>query len=360
MRFQGGVSVRAWPVCGACALMGVLAMAAFVHAGQAEDPVAKAATILAQTRKALGGEDNLAAIQRLEAKGTVRRGAGEINLEGDLEIAVELPAKYLRKESILLGGGGQGLDRTEALNGNEAWEELKFGGGVNFGDGGDFGGGGGNRGGNAGGNAAARQGGQPGDGRAGGQPADPERLKEQQLRTRQTEVARVLLAMLVTSSAPVRWIGTAVSPQATAEVVEIQTADNTPTRLLIDSKTYMPLMLTWTGVAQDPLAALAGRAGFGRGRGGRGGRGGFPGGFPGGRQGGGREGQPGAGAPAVASADALAQPTTLRMFLSEYKAVNGVKLPHLMVRGSGDQVTEEWVIRNYRINPNFKADTFSK
>jgi hypothetical protein len=48
------------------------------------------------------------------------------------------------------------------------------------------------------------------------------------------------------------------------------------------------------------------------------------------------------------------------MFLSEYKAVNGVKLPHLMVRGAGDQVTEEWVIRNYRINPTFKADTFSK
>lgn len=347
--------MQAWPVRWACALLGVLAMAAFVHAGQAEDPVAKAATILAQTRKALGGEDKLAAIQRLEAKGTVRRGAGEINLEGDLEIAVELPGKYLRKESILLGGGGQGLDRTEALNGTEAWEELKFGGGVNFGDGGDFGGG------NRGGNPGARQGGQPGDGRAGAQPpVDPERQKELLLRTRQTEVARVLLAMLVTSSVPVRWIGTAVSPQATAEVVEIQTADSTPTRLLIDSKTYMPLMLTWTGIAQDPLAALAGRAGFGRGRGGRGGRGGFPGGFPGGRQGGGRDGQPGGGAPAAANADALAQPTTLRMFLSEYKAVNGVKLPHLMVRGSGDQVTEEWVIRNYRINPNFKADTFSK
>jgi hypothetical protein len=29
-------------------------------------------------------------------------------------------------------------------------------------------------------------------------------------------------------------------------------------RLLIDTKTYMPLMLTWTGVAQDPIAQLAG------------------------------------------------------------------------------------------------------
>jgi hypothetical protein len=349
MRWDGAVSVRVLPV-----LILAGAVTVSVHAGQAQDAVAKATSILAETRKALGGEDTLAAIQRLEVKGTVRRGAGEVNIEGDLEIAVELPNKYLRKESIILGGGGQGLDRIEGLNGTEAWEEMKFGGGVNFGDGGDFGGGGGNR----GGGFRGGQGGQAGrEGAAGAQAqADPERQKETQLRGRQTEVARVLLATLVASDVPVRWIGTAVSPQATAEVLEIQTADGTPTRLLIDSKTYMPLMLTWTGVPQDPLAALAGRAGFGRGRG-RGGRGGF---FPGGRQGGGQRGQPQAGTPTEARADALAQPTTLRMFLSEYKAVNGVKLPHLMVRGAGDQVTEEWVIRNYRINPTFKADTFSK
>jgi hypothetical protein len=341
MGFQGAFSV----------LVIAIAVAATVHAGQTEDAAAKAATILAETRKALGGEDKLTAIKRLEVKGTVRRASGEVNIEGDLEIALELPDKYLRKESIVLGGGGQGLDRTEGLNGAQAWEEMKFGGGANFD--GDFGG---NRGG-------GRQG-AAGDGRqgaAGAQPAvDPERQKELQLRTRQTEVARVLLATVLTSTAPVRWIGTAVSPQATAEVLEIQTADGTPTRMLIDSKTYMPLMLTWTGIPQDPLAALAARAGF-RGRG-RGGRGGF--GFPGGgRQGGGQQGGPqqrGGAAPTEARADALAQPTTIRMFLSEYKAVNGVKLPHLMVRGAGDQVTEEWVIRNYRINPTFKADTFSQ
>jgi hypothetical protein len=345
MRFQGALSVLA--------MMAAVTVSGSAQAGQAADPAAKAATILAEVRKALGGEDKLAAITRLEAKGTVRRAAGDVNLEGDLEIAVELPGKYLRKESIILGGGGQGLDRTEGLNGTEAWEELKFGGGVNFD--GDFGGAPRGGGGRPGGAADGRQG-AAGDQR---QP-DPERQKEMQLRARQTEVARVLLATLLASETPVRWIGTAVSPQATAEVLEMQTPDGTPTRLLIDSKTYMPLMLTWTGVAQDPLAALAGRAGFGRGRGGRG-RGGF--GLPGrGDQGrGGQGGQPpAAGAPTEVRADALAQPTTLRMFLSEYKAVNGVKLPHLMVRGAGDQVTEEWVIRNYRINPNFKADTFSK
>ena len=60
----------------------------------------------------------------------------------------------------------------------------------------------------------------------------------------------------------------------------------------------------------------------------------------------------------VVSADELAKPTTLRMYLSEYKVVNGIKLPHLITRGSGDQVTEEWEIKSYKINLNLKADTF--
>src|SRR5687768_16032102 len=266
-----------------------------------------------------------------------------------------------RREGIAGQGNGQGLDRVEGLNGNEAWEEIKFGGGVNFGDGGggDFGGGGGGdfRG---GGNRGGRAGGQPGapqaDGRGGQAPVDPELAKQQQLIARQTEVTRVLLAMLLTTDVPVRWIGTAVTPQATAEVLEIRTADGTPTRIMIDSKTSMPLMLQWTGVAQDPLAALAGRAGFGR-RGGRGGRGGFQGGFPGGGQG--RQAAPPPAAQPT-RADALSQPTALQMFLSDYKTVNGIKLPHLMVRGAGDQITEEWIVKSYRINPNFNPETFSK
>jgi hypothetical protein len=334
------------------------AVAVSVYAAQAQDAVAKGAAILADARKALGGEDKLAVVKALQARGTVRRAAGEINLEGDLDLSIELPNKYLRKESIILGGNGQGLDRVEGLNGAEAWEEIKFGGGVNFGDGGDFGGGGDFRG---GGNRGGRAGGQPGtpqaDGRGG---QDPEAAKQQMLVARQTEVARVLLAMLLTSEVPPRWIGTAVTPQATAEVLEIRTADGTPTRIMIDSKTNMPLMLQWTGIAQDPLAALAGRAGFGR-RGGRGGRGGFQGGGRGGFPGGGQQARGGAQPDAgIVRADALAQPTALQMFLSDYKTVNGIKLPHLMVRGAGDQVTEEWIVKNYRINPNFNPETFSK
>ena len=311
------------------------AFAASVYAGQAQDPVAKAASILAEARKALGGDDKLAAIKTLEIKGTARRGATDVNLEGDMTIAVERPGKYLRKESIFLGNAG--IEIVEGLNGSESWDEQKFSGGMNF----DDGGGGGNRGGGFRGAGAANP--------AAAAAANDAAAKQAALAARQTEVARVFLAMFLTTDQPIKWTGTAVTPQMTAEVLEMTAPDGNPVRLLIESKTYMPLLLTWTGIAQDPIAALAARSGW-RGRG-RGGRGGF--------NAGGRQGQQNAAAEA-ARADALAQPTALRMFLSEYKAVNGVKLPHLMVRQAGDQVTEEWVIKSYKINPNLKADTFTK
>ena len=51
---------------------------------------------------------------------------------------------------------------------------------------------------------------------------------------------------------------------------------------------------------------------------------------------------------------------TLEMHLAEYKAVNGIKLPHLITRGVSGETNEEWIVRNYRINPSFKANTFTK
>ena len=329
----------------------VAAVAVSVYAGQAPAPApgAKnnaatatlAQSILSDARKALGGEDKLAAIKTLEIKGIARRGATDVNLEGDLTISVEMPARYLRKESIILGNAA--IDIVEGLDGSQAWQEQKFSGNMNFGN--DDGGG--NRGGgNRGGGFPNQQ------QQANAAPTDPaaKAAEEQaQLVARQTEVARVLLAILMTTDRPVRYLGQAASPQATAEVLEMDVPDGNPVRILIDTKTYMPLMLTWTGVAQDPIAQLAGRIGF-RGRG-RGNRGGF---FGGNR---GNQPQPAA---KVVSADELAKPTTLRMYLSEYKTVNGIKLPHLITRGAGDQVTEEWEIKNYKINPALKADTFKK
>jgi hypothetical protein len=344
MHMQRLVSSSVALVVAAVIVLGFSTLAA----GQTED-LAKGASLLAEARKAIGGDDKLAEIKRLQVKGTMRRGQGNLTLEGDTEIFFELPDKFRRNESLSLGPGGPGIDRVEVLNGNDIWDENSGGGRGGFGGGG-FGGG---RGGDFGGGGfGGRQGGGFGGGQAGGgdqgrgaAQIDPERLRELQRRNRQTEVARLLLGILLTTNAPVAWIGTAQSPDGTADVLEVKTPDGVATRLFLESVSHLPLMLTWTGGGQ---------------RGGRGGQ------ARGGNQP--AAGDPAAGAPAGAQDPAQGRrgrgpqgpPATLEMHLSEYKVVNGIKLPHLITRGTNGETSEEWAIKSYRINPNFKGNTFTK
>ena len=323
---------------------GVLAALVLGSIGSAQtEDAAKGGSLLAEARKALGGEDKLAAVKRLQVKGEMRRGQGNLTLEGDTEVFLEPPDKFRRNESLTLGPGGPGIDRVEALNGNDIWDENNGGGG-RFGRGGGFGGGGGGDfGGFRRGGGGGQQNGDADPARAQG--IDPERLKELQLRNRRAEVSRLLLALLLTTDSPVAWIGTAQSPEGTADVLEVKSSDGTATRLFLDSTTHLPLMMTWNGGGQRG------------GRGGQGGQGGF-------------RGAPAQEPQAGAAVDAAqgrrgrgaggASPATLEMHLSDYKVVNGVKLPHLITRGTNGQTAEEWAIKSYRINPNFKGNTFTK
>ena len=116
-------------------------------------------------------------------------------------------------------------------------------------------------------------------------------------------------------------------------------------RLLLEGNTHMPLMVMWQG----PV----GRGG-GAGRGGRGRRGGdaAPGETP--------AAPPAAPAqaPPQGASAAPAGPAMIQMHLSEYKVVNGIKLPHVITRGFEGQTQEELEIKSYKINPNFKSNTF--
>ncbi len=308
---------------------------------------AKAESVLAEARKALGGADKLSAVKTLQVNGTTKRANGNFNLEGDTELFFELPDKFRRNESLTIGGG-TGIDRKDILNGNEFSSEVS---------GDAFGGRGRGRFAGAGGGT---QGGA--DGRGAPTPEQQERLREFQRRNLQSEVSRLLIALLLKSDTPFRWIGTAQSPEGSADVLEVKTPDGVATRVFIDAMSHMPLMLSWTGPA-------------GRGRGGQGRRGqGAPdqaGPPPEGRAAG--DQPPAAGAPPAAAAGAdPAQgqrgrggqgggpPATLEMHLSDYKTVNGIKLPHLITRGASGATNEEWTVKSYKINPNLKANTFTK
>jgi outer membrane lipoprotein-sorting protein len=345
---------RTFSVCAFAAA--VLAAVLAVPSGnrllaQATEDPQKGAALMAEARKAIGGDDKLRAVKTLQSKGVYKRSAGNNTQEGDVEVLIELPNKYRRNE---LSGfaGGPTQERVEVLNGDDVWDINAAGGGFGgfgrFGGGrrgdGGFGGGGGGfrgQGGQGGGQAGQAGGAQAGQGGRGA--IDPVRLKELQRRQRQTELARLTLLWLLTTDQPVVWVGTAQSPEGNADVLEVKAQDGPSTRIFLDQSTHMPLMMT--------TQAGGGRGGFNR-------RGGGPdGGAP-----------PAGGAPQGAASPADGprrggqggQPITIETHLSEYKTVSGIKLPHLITRGVNGQTNEEWEIKSFKINPGLKGNTFTK
>jgi outer membrane lipoprotein-sorting protein len=304
-------------------LIGALGLLAGLEVRLQAQDAEKGASLMAEARKAIGGEDRLRALKTVQANGTFKRSAGNNTIEGDFEIFIERPSRYRRNETTGAAGGPIG-ERVEVLNGTEVWEESsngfpggRFGFGGGFGRGGGFGDGGGR------GRFGGRDGGQGGGGQATPPAIDPERLRDAQRRQRQNELARLMLVWFLTTDAPVSWVGTAQSPEGSADVLEVKPVEGAATRVFLDPTTHMPLMMTTTGFG-----------GGGRGR----------------RGGGGQDGRAGGPPPQI----------TIETHLSEYKAVNGIKLPHLITRGVNGQTNEELAIKNYRINPNLKQNTFTK
>jgi hypothetical protein len=302
----------------ACLFLCAAAIGTSVPALVAQD-ASKGEALLAEARRALGGEEKLKSIKTLDVRGDFKRVAGATTIEGELQVRLEAPDKLRRDEDLSLPGGGPAILRIEVLNGSTVWEDISGGGGafVRLGRGGR---------GDAG--AGADTGG-------GGRAAiDPAQLEEAQRRARQAELSRFMLAWLLSVDGPATWVATAESPDGRADVLEITPASDPVTRLFLDQNTHMPLMITWQGAAPQLIAAARGR--------------------------GGRAGAPRDGGPRGDGPRPPREQATLQMTFGDYKTVNGVKLPHLVTRGVNDMTIEEWTIDSYRVNPSFKSDVFTK
>jgi hypothetical protein len=68
--------------------------------------------------------------------------------------------------------------------------------------------------------------------------------------------------------------------------------------------------------------------------------------------------QPGAVLPDGAAAQA--QPMTMDMTFSDHREVNGIRLPHVITRGTNGTTTERWTVSRDRVNPSFNAETFTR
>jgi hypothetical protein len=344
-----------WTTVAALTVLAAASYSVFPEAQAQHD--AKAATVLSDVRKALGGEQKIGAMKTLSLRAEYRRemsaggpggggmmivmrgagpgahdGGGQIT--GKIEIDVELPDKYLRSD---IGGQAFGMTRTDGYEGTRTFQEMipnSPGMQVRFD------------------NAAP----------------DPNMAKLV-LTRRQHDLARLFLGLTGKTQpgfdATYTYGGQAESPDGKADLIDVTGPDGFKARLFVDAETHLPLMLTYMDAEPRVMTRTMTRGG-GPGDGGRGTVAVAP---PPGAQ------TAGSQRPAALEgltpeqrediqkqiAAAQAEPPKMveyRLFFADYRKVDGVSLPHQISRASGGKTTEEWTVTGYKVNPTFKADRF--
>lgn len=310
--------------------------------------------VLADMKAALGGEDKVAAVKSVTATGrTLRTNAAGTTSENEFELAMELPDKYMMR-SVLANMGTMSVYRNAGFNGsgliNLIDQPPTLGGG--------------------GGQIMVRAIG-PSGGASGSAPT-PEQTAENNrvlLQTQKREFARLVLGLFGSSYAgyPVEFSygGEAEAADGKAYVIDVKGEGDFTARLFIDAKTNLPLMQSWMALEPLQLTQTINRGGGpGPGQAVTMGGGGT---FVTSGVGGGRGQQMSAEEREKMMADFEAQRKAAeanrkmvehRIYYSNYKAVNGIKLPHTLQRSIAGKPTEEMTFEQFRINPKIDARKF--
>jgi hypothetical protein len=277
----------------------------------------RAQEVLKQAREAIGGEEQLQKVQGLHINGQYRRTFGDRQMEGDREVSILLPNKYLVEDAMSAGGHSLAMTNTRGLNGDRAWSANSGGGGM-----------------------IIRMGGP------GGQNLSPEQIEAAQRRMYGAEFSRYLLAMILTppSSMAVeyKYAGESDVEDVQADVIDVTAADNFSVRIFFDKKSHLPLLLSYRGPKPRVMTMT--------------------------RQGGDAARSPEdikkarEEAEQKMRAEAPAAPEQVDFYirLTEHKKVSGLMLPHKLTFLTENEVSEEFDIKKYEVNPQFKADRFEK
>ena len=264
----------------------------------------RGAELLRQARAALGGSA-LDAVNGLSATGTVRRAAGDRQLSGNLTLQIQLPDRMLRTDS-LSPDGGLTLETSQGVNGDQLLRAART-----------F---------NAPPGAIIRT--PP-------PPAKGSEAEAQAVRAARADLARLAIALLLRAPGepPVDFTygGQAEAPDGKADVLDVKARDNSAfaAKLFLDTTTHRPLMLSYRGVAPRIVMQTQRVEGSPR-----------------------QDARP--PMPPLPSGDVV----DIEMFLDDYRNVDGIMLPHHVSRSVAGEVTEEWTITSFAVNPRFKPGIF--
>ena len=288
----------------------------FVPSALAND--ARADEILKQAREAIGGEQRLQKLEALYINGQYRRVFGDRQMAGDREISIALPNKYLVEDSMNPGGLSTAMINFRGLNGERAWSGNTGGGGMVF-----------------------RMAGP------GGAQLSPEQMEASLRRIFQAEFMRYVLAITLaapaSSALDYKYAGESEVDGEQADVLDVTGPDNFSARIFFDKKNHLPLLLSYRG--QKPRVMTMSRPAGGAARS---------------REDVKKTQQE------VEKKMAAEHPTTppeevdFFIRLSDHKKVDGLMLPFKLTFLTDSEVSEEFDIAKYQVNPQFKADKFEK
>ena len=279
------------------------------------DEKARAEELLAQARAALGGDAKLKAVQSLSVAGQMRQVVGgdgdeQEQVQGEIQFDFLLPDKYLRTETTSIGDGLTEITRIAGINGEQAFLDAHTSGG-------------------GGGMVIVRPG-----------PSDPKSLATQS-RALRKEFARQLLSWLLVTPATLpleySYAGEAEVKDGKADAIDVKGPDDFAARLFLDKQTHRPLLLSYRGspprmmrrqISDNPDQAEKQRKEI--------------------------------EAQASKQADQPPPLADIEVYFAEYRAEDGILLPHRITRSVNGQFNEEWELRKFKINPPLKADKFKK
>ena len=279
---------------------------------------ARATEILKQAREAIGGEERLQKLEALYINGQYRRVFGERQMAGDREISIALPNKYLVEDSMNPGGMSTAMINYRALNGERAWSGSSGGGGMVF-----------------------RMAGP------GGQQLSPEQMEASLRRIFQAEFTRYLLVMTLAPPASLaveyKYAGESDVDGEQVDVVDVTGADSFSVRLFFDKKNHLPLLLSYRGPKPRVMTMTRPAGSAAR----------SPEDIKKVRE---------EAEKKLAAEHPSGPPDEVDFFirLSDHKKVDGLMLPFKLTFLTESEVSEEFEVSKYQVNPQFKADKFEK
>jgi hypothetical protein len=246
--------------------------------------------------------------------GQYRRVFGDRQMGGDREISILLPNNYLVEDAMNAGGLSTAMISTRALSGGKAWSGNSGGGGMVFRIAGP-----------------------------GGQQVSPEQMEEMQRRIYNAEFSRYLMAMILTPppslAVEYKYAGESDVEDMKADVIDVTGPDNFSLRVFFDKSSHLPLLLSYRGPKPRIMTMQ--------------------------RQATSKEDLAKAREEAEKKMQAQAPPAApeevdFYIRLTDHKKVGGLMLPHKLTFLTENEVSEEFEISKYQLNPQFKSDRFEK